>query len=266
MTDIQIRDVHVDREAEMRLFQRMRDGDGSAHVLLIEAPEGMGKSALIHAFWLDSASHQRARVNLKGAALSVYEVLTSIARQLHPHGLEGFHREVERLLDESPVSVERAFLIASRMTIHAGSADQDRRRLQQQRLTNLLVGELERANPGFQPVVLLLDTYDEATEDVGRWVTNHLLSAVLPLRWLTLVVAGRSLPTPDYLDDWWVLHTLELLRLEHVRDYVRGVRLALSDEQIQLIYDLTDGRPLEVATQVGRLFAKSIQRRGGLDA
>jgi hypothetical protein len=50
MSDRNVKDIHVDRESEKQLFHLMLQGNADAHILLIRADGGFGKSSLLREF------------------------------------------------------------------------------------------------------------------------------------------------------------------------------------------------------------------------
>jgi hypothetical protein len=88
--------VHVDRERELRRFEQMIGNQGEAHVLLISAPLGMGKSTLLEEFHRRAAGQRRATIALK-SIYSPRDVLKRLCTRLGSGGFPAFNRLEEEL-------------------------------------------------------------------------------------------------------------------------------------------------------------------------
>ena len=94
--------VHVDRTEEAARFADMLAGRGTAHVLLIQAASGMGKSSLLREFWGRGGASFKAFVDLKQRTLSVVDVLSELASHDRPR----FPRFAQKIGEfTSPTSV-----------------------------------------------------------------------------------------------------------------------------------------------------------------
>jgi hypothetical protein len=259
--------ICVDREQERRLFRQMLAGEASAHILLIQAEGGMGKTELMKTFWtecepLQGASPARARLNFRDASLSaVGVVLAELCNQLGATRFERFHAEADAYAKAAGIHIEQSTLYASQIDATLGKLDPEQRQMRRLMLTDAFFSDLVRTHAG-TPSVLLLDTFEAAPEEVQEWLAGPFLGRVRPHRWLVVVVAGRRSPAVDIdWEDWRMHHTLQPLNREHIGEYLRRVELSLSEHDVNLIYELTDGNPLELVTAVKRLLIKRASHR-----
>lgn len=88
--------VHVDRERELRRFEQMIGNDGEAHIFLISAPLGMGKSTLLEEFHRRAARQRRATIALK-SIYSPRDVLKRLCTRLGSGSFPAFSRLEEEL-------------------------------------------------------------------------------------------------------------------------------------------------------------------------
>jgi len=102
-----LRHVHVDRERELQRFKEMIGAAGGAHVLLISAEEGMGKTTLLGEFWEQASGHRRALVTLK-PTYTPRDVLDRLTTQLDPGGFPTFARRDEELYQLSRLNLAAA--------------------------------------------------------------------------------------------------------------------------------------------------------------
>lgn len=89
--------VHVDREREMEHFLNMINTRDGAHVLLIQADAGMGKTTLLKEFWTQSEGVWRAQLNFKQLTYSIELLLEELAGQLAPDLKSQFWQRTQQL-------------------------------------------------------------------------------------------------------------------------------------------------------------------------
>jgi hypothetical protein len=256
-----LRQIHVDREQELDLFRSMVARTRSISVLIIEAEGGMGKSSLLSQMWAECHQHPRARVDLK-AAKTCEEVMQQLAEQL-PGDFPKFSEQLAEFSRTGVVHVEGIAMIMSRITADLGTPDPVKRGVQRRLLTHALLDDLQAANATKEVLVVTVDTFEKATVEVGHWMNTCFLPAATRLPWLLLVIAGQVSPDLDFdMTNACISTRLNNLDRESVQQYVREVeriadaKLSLSDDQIQIIHELNEGRPLDIATDIGMLCRK----------
>jgi hypothetical protein len=255
MAETTLSSVHVDRVEELARFEAMIAGTGTAHVLLIQAEPGMGKSSLLREFWDKSAAHSRFRVDFKPRTHSVEGVLGELSSQNRP-AFTRFYERLERVTEGGPlVYMNNTDISRSQLDIRLQRPDStEERELRRQVLTQAFFSDLVDANPQHRTTVMVFDTYEAANEEVKDWLTRLLLTGVRGYRWLTVVVAGQTIPQLGIgWDDWVLEQTLRPLGPEHVGEYLRQVKLQLSEHEITIIYQATAGIPLDLSTSAGRI-------------
>jgi len=267
MYDYRSKRVYVNREQERGLFQEMLKAEVSAHILLLQADAGMGKSSLMRTLW-DECKHWqgdtigRARLDFKDNNLSAAGVVMGeLCQQLGRQRFTEFYKEADAYARVASVNVQGSTFIDSSLDATLVKLNPEQRKMRQQMLTDAFFTDLEKGHDK-GPVVLLFDTFEKAQEEVREWLSGPFLTRVRPHQWLVMVVAGRETPAVDTdWEDWRLHHTLRPLNREYVGEYLRRVELSLSDSEINLIYDLTDGNPLELATYVKKLLIKRGNQR-----
>ena len=73
--------LFLNRVVERRTFKKMIERSTPAHIFLIQAQSGMGKTLLLEQFWQMSAHLPRARIDLK-ASFSIDRILFNLCEQL----------------------------------------------------------------------------------------------------------------------------------------------------------------------------------------
>jgi hypothetical protein len=265
MNNIALKGVHVDRSDELARFTDMINGAGSTHVLLIQAAAGMGKSSLLREFWDSSERFSRAFVDLKTKSHSVESVLGELASQQRS-SFSHFFERLEQLSTGSPVlAINNSKIQRSQFEVVQGNTEaSDQREMRRQLLTDAFYADLTASNRRADTAVIIFDTYEDASSDLQDWLTRLFLSRARGYRWLVIVVAGRSIPVTGVgWEEWCIELTLRPLGREHMGEYLRKVKLDLSEEQTAVLYGVTKGVPLDLSTAVLRLLTYSGLRGAG---
>jgi hypothetical protein len=226
-------DSHLaDRHEEFQAFIRLVTGQSTERIQFISAPSDRGKSVLLAQF-VNFARRMPGlccgHADFK-ASPSLADVLWDLSRDLAPLRFPRFKREMDRSATDS---LRTAFL-----------------------------QDLDESG---KPVVLVLDTYEQATEEASRWVENRLLPHVRRYDGLRLVLAGIKVPALDPSRPWSRIATSRELPLikdpAHWCDYARRVMgLTVSgddqmkfDDHIRIIVRAAAGHPRLLETLVANL-------------
>ena len=98
--------------------------------------------------------------------------------------------------------------------IEARLDDADRRDRVRQVITDAFFDDLSTFDVGDRRVVVIFDTYEQASAVVQQWLSGMFLARVRNHLRLVLVVAGREIPELDTdAHDWCLRH--ELMPLDH---------------------------------------------------
>lgn len=249
--------VHVDRIHEMSLFTAALEGASAHRTFLIKAESGMGKSSLLTEFYVRAESCRRAIIDLKPNNHGVYAVLAGLARDMD-------HASFERLFNREPrnvnVTMTHNKLVRADVDINLGGLPTmlaEEHDAQLITLTRDFFTDLDQSRLPGQATVLIFDTFERAIPEVQAWISETFLGFARKFDWLVIVVAGQTIPEPGLgWDNWCVEQTLRPLDPHHIDEWVRRVDLLLSRDQLAILYDTTDGIPLELKTQLGRLILK----------
>ena len=261
---IPISPLHVDRDEELRLFRSFLKDEATRHVLLIQADAGMGKSALMEQFYSEAAAFPRALVDLRPQAFTSLEVLGELASGLETTTLDLAHA-AQPLVSFFPQYTEQRAQLAeaghtdiqhARLSDNIQTAKSPVLRAEQaarQIITDLFFHDLDAIIQNYGKVVLIIDTFEKASIDVKQWVTGLFLNRIRGRLGVIAVLAGRTIP--GY---WEFATTCQLMPLElsYVQEYVTRAELSLSEEEVRVLYDVTDGIPLYVKTYVAKLKIK----------
>jgi len=247
--DVPVR-IHVDRARELERFEQMLAGAGRTHILLISAASGMGKSWLLLKFRELARNRPVASVNLRDP-LTPKDILEAFVDDLGRSSFPTYEDALQRLPGVGQVVIRDVKMEDSRLSL-THESDVERRNI----LTRTFFDDLTRLD---QIVVLILDTYEAASDEVKHWLSSFVLSRVRGRRNLILVIAGQRVPELDVeIEEWSLRHDMEPLDRESVAEYVRQKQVTPSDGELDWIMAMTGGLPLAVATAVDAF----LRRRG----
>ena len=253
-----LKSIHVNREKEVALLLEMIRGTRQAHILLIKADGGIGKSSLLREFWRHGQETQRvSSIDLKGLDGS-WTVLGKLADQLGREYFEHFDSKSAEFASTGGVTIDRSTLVGTQVKANVAPIDLEQRKMRSQLLAKAFFEDLDAMHTRYsQGMLFLFDTFDQAVPEVQEWLGGTFLNWVRRYRWLVTVIVGRSIPEREISwEELCLIHPLGSLDRDYVREYVQRVELSLSEEEIGVIYDITDGNPLDLATNIGRLLAK----------
>ena len=216
----------------------------------------MGKSSLLEKYYSGSEQYPRALVDLRRLDCTPVEFLGELASQLEATVRElggdaafaRYHKQRERRFQPGDITIQD-----SRLTRMNLAESWDMRRSEQaalQIITDAFFSDLDDVLQEYPTVVLLIDTFEKANFEVEGWVTGLFLNRIRGRHRIVVVLAGRTIPDLGPSSAAWELKPLELC---DVREYLNRVELSLSEEQINVLYALTDGIPLDLRTGVTRL-------------
>ncbi len=203
----------ADRREEFHFYQAMLAGQTRERILLLQAARNHGKSGLIREFATYADGH-------------VASALTDLKGCADSASL---HREL------------RAELLRAGLAVVQGA----------QNLAALLDAVEIAAQT--RPVVLLLDTYEQAVPEVQKFLQGQLLAAVRRAEGLCVVLGGQSVP--DHGKELWANHArrFDLGRLtdkQHWIDYARPRFPQLNEAHIAMCVHNCKGLPGDIATNL----------------
>jgi hypothetical protein len=212
----------ANRRKEFDLFERMVRGKTSHRIILIEGPSERGKSTLLMEFAaLAEEIHNPgccARIDLRGTLL-LAEIFSRFYTELGKEVFASYSRV--QAANQIHVNVDANMSgarfrddnqVCVRPIIHSSSADS------QNSSGDALIHDLCAYA---KPLVLIIDTFESATDDASRWITHQLLPAAHKNKQLYIVLGGKNVP--DYkifqLTLGKLTHYHILDRLDSVEDW-----------------------------------------------
>jgi len=190
---------HVDHHPPRRAFHAALEGK-LPRVMTVRADSGKGKSRLIGSFRQECKERSIPVALLDFKSLQghdTFAVLGLVRYFLRTLSFPNYDARVAEYLNApSPgVTLENVHLTASNLgSITAG--DPQRRRVILGQLTDALLRDLEAACAQ-HCAVLLVDTFEQADDEIKNWITGQLIPGACDLAGLVTVVAGQETPRMD---------------------------------------------------------------------
>ena len=204
----------ADRKREFAFFEAMLTGACTERIFLISAPSESGKTVLLSELARFAAqllgTGKCARLNLKGEQ-PLNAVLDRLCVEL---GQANFPKycacgvaapvKIHADLRQAQFGNENAVTVAPH--IHAAVSPSPAV------FASSMIADL---SAWVTPAVAIIDTFEQATEETGKWIVQQLLPLTRHLSNFCVVIAGQKVPQPaDYLLEWGDLakpHALPLV-------------------------------------------------------
>jgi hypothetical protein len=213
----------ADRSDEFNRFKEMMSGRIAQRALLIQAPSGSGKTALIHEC-VAYAQHRNVRyshVDFKGG-LSIDDVLETL------------------MLDLGRDILRQTFSCSGSSRSYA------------------IITDLQDLQ---EPVLLAFDTFQDATQQGKNWLENQLLPRIGRCPALIVAVAGQTVPEQSARSWSQLACTVSLPPIRRVEDWIDFAGrtygpTGLTREHVEAWTIPLDGNPAQVSAMLEVLIRK----------
>jgi hypothetical protein len=247
----------ADRKDECILFDRLMAGQLGARILLIEGTGERGKSTLLGEFarrvradWgVDACAvlELKQGVPLRQICHSIYQQLGSQRCSRYVAARESLARRgvaVAADLSGATFGDANQISIGSQIILSDKNVDHD---LAEALLEDLLF------HPG--PVLIILDTYDQATPESKKWLLGSVLPVVAKNERLFSVAGGRTIPQPNEYELSWsdIVATQTLatdISLDDWHEYARAMFPGFPRESLATVYLGLKDRPGSIRTYI----------------
>lgn len=266
-----IQGYYVNRDVAHNQFRRILAGGTEKQIMVAEAPSGMGKTWLLAMLAAECTARNPAvpctTIDLGDGQSHDSLSITQLARD--DFGPVHFQELTKALdggwamnlnvvnnstgeasvavqvgtLSESTLAIAGANIIANNL-IHL-QANSDGLRRQHERMVTKAFLEGCQALLASGPIVILIDSYEMASEEAKTWIRSQLLPPVRDgkLAKLVIVIAGREVPQLDSAWDHCALKVqLHNLTKGDVDTYVR-IRRKFTGIDPETLYRATLGNP-----------------------
>ena len=238
--------IHVNRVNQLRFFRNMIKRRTQERILLLCAESGMGKSSLLRKF--------RTLCN------GVPEVSTQVGL-MPPYGppdvIDIFFSQLHHYPRDSTMQVRNDYTNwCMRRRRHPGLHTE-----WFHRFTEALISDLSDDRTSSRVFVLIIDDYHKAKQELRDWLCSSLLKAARANDWLITIIAGQVVPSLNIeFDGYYKVDFLSPLRMNDISRYLDKLKLTISADEIRVILEATQGRPLEIALEVSKRLHKACKR------
>jgi hypothetical protein len=239
----------ANRVHEMSLFEALLERQCQKRILLVKAPSGYGKSELIDRFTQIGKNQLDLTViilDLADSTAGIAYMISRLQSKLKPARFPNYDKAVRQFLVTPNVEMSEIEIEGNENTLQILLNVDD----QQMRLDKLEQAFFQDLAAIKTPVLLLIDTFEKAPEELQKWISGHFLGEVAEsLERFRVVVAGQKVP--QLRADWRSYHhNCELASIKEIDvwyDYVQSQKLQLSKEFVSGIVYALKGQPRDIA-------------------
>ena len=190
----------ADYEHEQQAFGALLQPECRERILLFRGESGSGKTTLL-SFCREQvpASIPHVEIQLRGSAVSVAEIFYRAGRVLKWDHLPKFTEQVAALEGTPKTQIDRNWLtgINNRISVVLrveNPADREHRRAA---LTDAWFDDTGALQG---PMLMLFDTYEQATTEVQDWISGPFLARAAQVFPVRVVVAGQTVPEKNNIE------------------------------------------------------------------
>jgi hypothetical protein len=257
----------VDRRTEKSIFLALLDTSKakSESILLLKNESGQGKSKLLDLYETHCRENKIpvSRVDLKGGSLSPIDILRTIQTDFrHFFDLKRCNEILHQTISNPTPQISgntgigRTDYTFQTNIQMMGVTIEDQRLRWETGAQALLDDLLELTGGGQRQCIILFDTFEQASDETKKWLSNHILRMTTPQRInsLLVVIAGKEVPPPT--GEWeHCCNTINLepLQLEDWLEYAGLVVGNIPREYVERVYVRYKHSPLDMANVLNSL-------------
>ncbi|MBE9472160.1 MAG: ATP-binding protein [Chloroflexi bacterium] len=184
----------ADYDRERQAFEALLTPDCRKRILLFCGASGCGKTTLLSACLEQvPAAIPCIPIQLRGSAVSVAEVFYRSGHRLSWERLSRFTAQVATLQGVPQVQIDHNWLLGinNRISVALHAEEPTDREHRRAALTEAWFQDLQAFD---HPVLMALDTYEQATAAVTAWIDGPFLSRVAQVSQLRVLLAGQEVP------------------------------------------------------------------------
>lgn len=219
----------ADYEREQAAFADLLQPRCAHRILLLQGDSGTGKTTLLSTCLERVPEHvTKIPINLQGSVVGVAEIFFRVGWILGWDRLSRFTRQVAELQGLPRVQIDNNWISGINNSISVAlraenPADQEHRRAA---LTEAWFEDLRELT---SPVLMALDTYEQAPEETARWIGGPFLARAVQTESLRVLVAGQKVPDANTIEWGHCCTTYQLFGVPEARHWLPIV-LAMNKE------------------------------------
>jgi hypothetical protein len=236
----------IDTHEAIHFFCNLMKNSTQERILCLVGDGKMGKSHLLtHVFPLLAERDYQARcaiLDLGYPFSTIPDVLSQICAQLGDPHFHDYYSAEQELMRHPKVDVKGLRALFSHITV-SNKDYQDEASYQVRYLTSHFVKDITQLAD--QPLLLLFDSVEKASEEMQGWLMRNLLLSLSRLKHIRVVLAGRSLPEPyiSYSTHCQHYKLCPVMQIDEYVTYCQQSDLLLSEEQIRTLAHAFDYIP-----------------------
>jgi len=179
-------------QPERQAIEALFRPDCPRRILLLRGKSGSGKTTLL-SYCQRHTPIPHLPIQFRGSTVNMVEIFYRAGRKFSWTHLRAFTLQVADLQRAPTVTIDRNWLVGINnhidVALHAENPlDREHRRVL---LTDAWFDDLQAFD---QPVLLLFDTYEQATTEVQEWISGPFLARAAQVEQVRIVIAGQTAP------------------------------------------------------------------------
>jgi hypothetical protein len=193
-----INDVVANYEEERGYYLTLLTDAPPVRILLFQGESGSGKTTL-----LDHCLHDfdysdricRVIIDFKGGRINLPKLFNELGREIGWKQLPTFQTRLANFAEGDRIAIDqnRQIGLGNRITVFLSPEDPTVRIRRLAALSEDLLTDLLNLT---RPVLIVLDTYEQATAATREWIETYLLDWLDKVVQLRVLIAGQTIPEP----------------------------------------------------------------------
>lgn len=207
-------------EEERAAFRSLLHENCEQRLLFFEGASGTGKTSLLRACQQEiPGDFETVPIQFRDSSVNVAEIFDRVGELVGWETMTHFTEQIAALSDLPTLQVQRNWQTGSNnqihIALHADSlADKEQRRVQ---LTKAWLTDLQAIT---HPLLLIMDTYEQATTDVVGWIEGPFLTRAARLPQLRILLAGQHVPDAHNIEWGSCCHKRDLYGVQDARHWM----------------------------------------------
>lgn len=253
----------ADYQDERHAFDLLLHSECEKRILMFWGDSGSGKTTL-----LDICREQAmntlpcVNINLKGGAVNIAEIFARAGGKLGWERLSNFALQVAEFQGGTQVKIDSNWLtgINNRINVTLRVDKPDEQEQRRAALTEALFADIRTFN---QPVLFILDTFEQAATEVQDWIGGPFLARVEQVKQARTLVAGQTLPDEKNIDWGYCCRTRHLLGVPEAKHWMpvvealkKHIPFGEAETWLAGVCHALKGRPKDIMQVIERLPAR----------
>jgi hypothetical protein len=241
----------ANRVEEIGRFEALLERQCQKRILLVKAPSGYGKSELIDRFTQvgrDRGNLGIVTLDLDGSASGIAYLIARLQQKLKSERFPNYDKAVRQFLATPMIEMSDIEIEGNENTLQILLSTDEQQK--QMRLARLEAAFFEDLAAIRRPIVLLMDTFEKAPDELKQWLGNRFLAQVSEgLPQFRVVVAGQEIPETKL--DWRSCHHCCVLGpIEEVNcwcEYLQSRQVPFDLKFVEGVVLALQGKPRDIA-------------------